>query len=198
MSYDADTRWNLNINMLQVSKTLCIIEFRCRWGQNHRFPIMKSKWHHKGPHIANTIIIIVVVIGIFCMQISIFQSETYSTRFVKCWDRAYLVCEWFMYSVFNSIPQCSEVFNCIQYCIFLAPCPQQLGHWQEQRSEDADVFILTPRGSQSAMDTILHIFCASLIFAILIVSLTAHHGWDKYATPRLTSFLQSHCHHHLH
>ena len=42
--------WNLNINMLQVSKTLCIIEFRCRWGQNHRFPIMKSIWHHKGPH----------------------------------------------------------------------------------------------------------------------------------------------------
>ena len=65
MSYDADTGWNLNINMLQVSKTLCIIEFRCRWGQNHRFPIMKSKRHHKGPHIANTIIIIVVVIGIF-------------------------------------------------------------------------------------------------------------------------------------
>ena len=42
---------------------------------------------------------------------------------------------------------------------------------------------------------------ANLIYialAILIVSLTAHLGWDKYATPRLTSFLQSHCHHHLH
>ena len=111
MSYDADTRWNVNINMLQVSKTLCIIEFRCRWGQNHWFPIMKSKWHHKGPHIANTIIIIVVVIGIFCMQISIFQSETYSIRFVKCWDRAYLVCEWFMYSVFNSAQKYSTVFS---------------------------------------------------------------------------------------
>ena len=108
MSYDADTRWNLNINMLQVSKTLCIIEFRCRWGQNHWFPIMKSKWHHKGPHIANTIIIILVVIGIF------FQSETYSTRFVKGWDRAYLVCEWFMYSVFISIQQYSTVLRSIQ------------------------------------------------------------------------------------
>ena len=97
-------------------------------GQTHRFPIMKSIWHHKGPHCKyNYHQRRRHIIGIFCVQISIFQSETYSARFMKCWDRAYLVCEWFMYSVFNSIPPCSEVFNCIQYCIFLAPLPAAAG-----------------------------------------------------------------------